>query len=398
MKLIERYIFRRTLNLTLASLGLVTFIVLTTQSLLYLNIVTQSGQSLATFLKLALTLIPTMLLVVMPFALLLGATSTLNRLNTDSELAVLEAAGAGKSILVRPILLIAVAATAISLFISFHAEPWSSALRRDLRVAASADLLGIAVQSGSFREVTPGLYIQIAEQHAGGTLAGIFLVDRREDEVEMIYYARSGRIARENGRNLIIMSGGEIHRRDIDSGDVSIISFHSYAVDMAQFGPDGGSTSYHPRDWPTAELLDPDPNNDYARKRPDEIRAEIHDRFTAWLYPLPFALLPIVFAGNARANRDERVWGVIFVFAAAFLLRGAGFVAASGAGRSALDAVACYALPLGSTAVLALLLRRGKVLVAPQALVERSNEILERVLGLWERLQLRFARRSGGSA
>src|SRR5690606_2188892 len=80
LKLIERYIFRRTLNLTLASLGLVTFIVLTTQSLLYLNIVTQSGQSLATFLKLALTLIPTMLLVVMPFALLLGATSTLNRL------------------------------------------------------------------------------------------------------------------------------------------------------------------------------------------------------------------------------------------------------------------------------------------------------------------------------
>ena len=58
MKLIERYIFRRTLNLTLASLALVTFIVLTTQSLLYLNIVTQSGQSVATFLRLAFTLVP----------------------------------------------------------------------------------------------------------------------------------------------------------------------------------------------------------------------------------------------------------------------------------------------------------------------------------------------------
>jgi len=83
LKLIERYIFRRTLSLTLASLCLVTFIVLTTQSLLYLNIVTQSGQSLATFLKLAMTLVPMMLLVVMPFALLLGAASTLNRLNND---------------------------------------------------------------------------------------------------------------------------------------------------------------------------------------------------------------------------------------------------------------------------------------------------------------------------
>src|SRR5690606_37356356 len=109
-----RYIFRRTLNLTLASLALVTFIVLTTQSLIYLNIVTQSGQSLATFLRLAFTLVPTMLLVVTPFALLLGATSTLNRLNGDSELAVLEAAGAGKGILLKPILLIAVAATLVS--------------------------------------------------------------------------------------------------------------------------------------------------------------------------------------------------------------------------------------------------------------------------------------------
>src|SRR5690606_4700763 len=139
LKLIERYLLRRALAMTLASLCLVTLIVLTTQALLYINILTQSGQSLLTFLVLALTLVPAMVMIVMPFALLLGAASTLNRMNGDSELAVLEAAGAGRMILVRPVMSIAAGATAISLVIVLLLEPWTSAMRRDLRVAAGAD-------------------------------------------------------------------------------------------------------------------------------------------------------------------------------------------------------------------------------------------------------------------
>src|SRR5690606_11751418 len=126
--------------MTLASLCLVTLIVLTTQALLYINILTQSGQSLLTFLTLALTLVPSMIMIVAPFALLLGAASTLNRMSGDSELAVLEAAGAGKSILVRPIMAIAAGATILSLIIALFLEPWSGSIRRDLRAAASADL------------------------------------------------------------------------------------------------------------------------------------------------------------------------------------------------------------------------------------------------------------------
>src|SRR5690606_4385911 len=143
-----------------------------------------------------------------------------------------------------------------------------------LRVAASADLLGIAIQSGSFREVSDGLFLQVAEQRSGGGLAGIFIADRRDEEVEMIYYAQGGHIAREDDRTLSVMNKGAIHRRDMAAGEGSIISFVSYAVDMSQFGPDGGIATYHPRDWPTPLLLDPDPNNDYARNRPEEIRAE----------------------------------------------------------------------------------------------------------------------------
>src|SRR5690606_23938112 len=137
-----------------------------------------------------------MVMIVMPFALLLGAASTLNRMNSDSELAVLEAAGAGNMVLIRPIMAIAMGATALSLVIVLLLEPWSSSIRRDLRVAAGADLIGIAIQSGTFRQIEDNLHVQIAEQHGGGTLGGIFIADRRDPSVELIYYARTGRVSK----------------------------------------------------------------------------------------------------------------------------------------------------------------------------------------------------------
>ena len=76
--------------------------VLTTQVLRYVNVLTQPGQALSAFAKIALTLTMPMVLVVLPFAIILGSSNTLNRMSNDSELAVLEAAGAGRKILVKP--------------------------------------------------------------------------------------------------------------------------------------------------------------------------------------------------------------------------------------------------------------------------------------------------------
>ncbi len=377
--------------MTLASLCLVTMIVLTTQALLYINILTQSGQSLLTFLKLALTLVPGMVMIVLPFALLLGAATTLNRMNGDSELAVLEAAGAGRMVLLRPILALAVGATVITLVIALLLEPWSGAIRRDLRAAAGADLIGMAIQSGSFRRIEDNLYVQIAQQHGGGTLGGIFIADRRDKAVELVYYARTGRVTKVDGRDMIVMNGGEIHRRNMEAGDVSIISFVSYAIDLSMFGAGSSLASHGPNEWPTAALFNPDPDNDFTRERPDEIRAEIHDRFSVWLYPPAFALIAVFFAGSARANREERAWSMLAVFTSAFLLRGAGFLAVASAGSSALAAFACYALPLGGSALLAFLLARGRSLAVPAVLIETTDAAIDWALERHRRIQLALA-------
>lgn len=401
MNLIERYIFRRTLSLSMTSLFATTFIVLTTQVLLYVNVLTQSGQALGSFARLALTLTPGMILIVMPFALILGTSNTLNRMNNDSELAVMESAGAGRAFIIRPILILAVAMTIVSLLIAQFVEPWANRQRRDLLVAAGADLIQIAIQSGSFRQLEDNLYVQVADQYPGGDLGGIFLADRRDEKTELLYYANRGTIVKQDDRNLILMSDGEIHRRDVASGDVSVISFASYALDMSQYGPAKGSSFYLPKERTMEELLNPDPNDWYAKNLPQVLRSEIHRRFSDWLYPLAFALIAIYFAGTARANRQERLWSMGAAFCVAFGLRGLGFVAVNNAGTSVAFAAACYALPLGAILVVSLLLVTGSVIAVPQKLLERTSDVFSALEAKRTALLIRFSgyrREQRGSA
>ena len=94
----------------------------------------------------------------------------------------------------RPIMLIALAMTLVSLGSSLFVEPWSNRHMREVISAASADLMSFAVQSGAFKRVSKNLYIQIDEQLPGGDFGGIFIVDLRDPQMQLIYYAKRGAV------------------------------------------------------------------------------------------------------------------------------------------------------------------------------------------------------------
>ena len=160
MNLIERHIFKRAAQLSLTTLAAATVIVLITQILIRVNVLTDSGQALSTFLKLGLMLIPAMIVVVMPFALLTGASQTLSAMNSNSELSVLEAAGASQRMAAKPIVILALLMSFSTLGISIFVEPWTNRQFRDIITAASADLVRFAVQSGAFKKIEDGLFIR----------------------------------------------------------------------------------------------------------------------------------------------------------------------------------------------------------------------------------------------
>lgn len=399
MNLIERYIFRRAARLTLVTLAATTVVVLITQVLIYVNVLTDSGQAITTFLKLAVTLVPAMMVVVTPFALLIGASQTLSQMNADSELAVIEGAGGSQKITAKPILILGIVLTLLTLVTALVVEPWSNRQLRTIVSEAGADLVRLAVQSGSFKRLDEGLYIQIAEQLPGGGFGGIFIADMRDDKTELIYYARRGVILPQGERDLLVMSEGEIQRRAVATGEISIIQFASYAIDFSQFSPAGKTTAFMPKERSTAFLLNPDPNDYFAKARPDMLRSELNRRFSEWLFPVAFGLIAVYFAGGARSNRQERLWSLTVAAFVALGIRGTGFFFMNASGISRPMTVLTYALPLVTIAIFAGLLVSGRQLRIPGWIDNWGSALLAWAERQRIALQLRLAGyRAGGGA
>ncbi|MEB2846163.1 LptF/LptG family permease [Rhizobiales bacterium RZME27] len=322
MKLIEFYILRRTFQMFLATLLPILAIIWTIQVLGRINLVTDTGQSIGSFATLASFILPTIIPVVMPFALVIGITQTLNAMNNDSELPVIDAAGSPRSVLYKPVLLLATLTALFSFVITNFIEPPARVKAREMVAEAYADLLGSVIEEKTFRSIEKGLYVQISERHSGRILLGLFLVDYRDPNFEMIYYAREGSI--DDAGTTLTMRNGEVHRKTPD-GRVSVIKFVSYAFDLSSMAESTGRAPVYAGDRNLDFLLKPDPTDKHYMESPGNFHSELHRRLSDWIYPLSYALIALVIVGGARSHRRARLHPMVLALIIAFAMRWLGF-------------------------------------------------------------------------
>ncbi len=390
MKLLERYILRRVFQMFLVTLVPVLTIIWTIQVLGRINLVTDTGQSMGSFATLATYILPTIIPVVLPFALVIGITQTLTAMNNDSELPVIDAAGATRSIIYRPVLVLGLALSLFSFLVTNFVEPPSRVAARQMVAAAYADLLSSVIEEKTFRSIENGLYVQISERHSGRVLRGLFVVDYRDPNFDLIYYAREGSID-ESGTSLT-MRDGEVHRKSAD-GRISIIKFVSYAFDLSAMAKSEGGLPQYSTDRSLLFLLNPDPNDPLYQKSPDSYRAELHRRLSDWLFPITFALLSLVVAGNTRSHRQTRVHPMVYALFLAFAIRWLGFSATNLVELHPLYAPLPYAVPIFFSLIAIYMLATNRHFSTP-AFLSRGMSRLTR------NLQRRFASRraDGGVA
>jgi len=387
MKQIERYILRRMSMLTFWSLASVTILVMTTQVLIRVDVLTTTGQAIGAFLLLAATLIPSVLSIVAPFALLIGVSQVLSGMNADSELVVVEAAGARPVTVLKPVLALAAAMSIMVLLVANFVEPWSNRKLYDVLTQAQSDLFSVAVRSGTFMQLEPGLFVQVNEKLPGGELSGIFLADSRTEDSETIYYARSGVIRSTGDKNILYLVDGELQQRSLSNDQISIVTFTSYALDMAAFVPAGQAAARRPKEQPTAYLLNPSPDDFYTQKAPHIIKIELVQRFSTWMYPLAFGLVAFVFLGKARSNRHEQFQNGALVAAITLGSRGFGFYSSEEAGLSALMEFLTYAVPAAIIVTFGILALSGRTLTIPKAWARLNDRLIETATARLKRLQ-----------
>lgn len=361
------------------SLAVILVLVIITQLMIFLQVVTSSGDGLSTLIALTVYLIPSLSTIVIPFALLIAACHTFNRMHTDSEIIVLEAAGARRTIQIRPVLLLAGFMSALMLLNSLIVEPAANRNLRDLIYASATNLIRFAASSGSFHQVQTNVFIQFAGQHPDGDFQGMFIADMRDPRSEFIYYASRGRVVSEGSSELLVMGNGEVHRRNAETGEVSTVVFAAYALDLADFSPTRGTPNYQARERPISEIINPDPEDRLFQQRPHQLRGELHRRLTDWLYPIAFAMTALFFSVGARSTREEQIWGLTAAVGVALAFRGSAFLFVNDAGRTWFASAMMYALPLSCIAIFGCLLFAGRRARISQRWLDRLSILTDRI-------------------
>ncbi|TRC76423.1 LPS export ABC transporter permease LptF [Mesorhizobium sp. WSM4310] len=392
MKVVERYIMRRTFVVFLAALVWTLAIVWTTQVLAKIDLVTDSGQSSLTFFEVAALILPSIVPIVVPFALVVAVAQTLSVMNSDSELAVVNAAGASRWTIVRPIMLLALAASVFSFAVDNGIDPYARQKNRALVAQSRADLLSLIIQEGTFRKIEDGLFLQIGERLPDNRLGGIFVADSREEGVNLVYYAKSGSVVERGGEKVLMMNDGVIHRKTL-TGDLSVIRFTSYAFDMSAFMAAASEVTLMPKDQTTQYLLNPSPNDKNFQQTPQQYRAEIDQRFSEWLYSMVFALIALAVAGDARSHREARVNPLITAITISLFVRWLGFFAASKADEVPEYAYMVYGVPIVASAVATWFIVSNRTMELPVAWADWMTNLASRVGDGWNALKLRWSRR-----
>ncbi|EXL08753.1 LPS export ABC transporter permease LptF [Aquamicrobium defluvii] len=399
MKVIERYIMRRMLLLFLAALAWTLAIVWTTQVLARIDLVTDGGQSALTFFEVAALIIPTVIPIVVPFAVAGAVAQTLSGMNADSELVVINAAGASRMTVAKPVLILAVAAAILCLLVQNFVEPYARQRNRELIANARADFLSLIIQEGTFRKIEDGLFVQIGERLPGNQLAGLFVADSREEGVDLIYYAKTGTVVDLANAKALLMNDGVIQRKAA-GGDISIVHFTSYAFDLSAFEPEAGAATLMPKDRTTAYLFNPDRNDRYYKRSPNAFRNELHKRFSEWLYPIAFALIALAVAGDAKSHREARIHPLVTTICIALFVRWAGYFAEGQGRNQPLANYALYAVPIGMALISVWCITTQRAMELPIGWVDRITALFARASRFAADIRLRLAnaRAGGGSA
>ncbi len=350
--LISRYIFRQTASAVLMILISLTLIVWLTSILKEIKLLTSEGQTFILFLKITALALPNLIVTVAPIAFLIASLHTLNRLNGDSELIVLSAAGASVWRLFVPYIALAVVVSLSVLAATVFVTPKAARLLSEYVSKVRADLLSQVMQPGEFTDLEPGLTFHMRDKGKGGELLGVVVRDERDPKMATTVVADRGQVLAEGRRSSMELYDGQILRQEAGKQDLQIIAFNTYAFDIGDMAPkQGPGGDLNPRERDIGDLLFPDKSSKYYQDNKSRFRSEIHERFSAAVYAIVFAILATVYLGRPRTTREGRT-GILFTaFTIGALIRLVGIAGINMVGKNLWAVLLIYGVPVAVSAL-----------------------------------------------
>ena len=230
MRIVSRYIFREIATFFSISVLAFTGILLTLRMLRFAALIVNRGVSPYQIAQIFVAIIPTFLEIALPLAALLGVMLAFARLSGDSEIVVMRASGISIYQFIRPVLIFAITATAVSFYVSLVLRPWGfRTLSTGLfEIAKSKSTSGL--NEGIFNKL--GDITLYAEQidYSTGNLKRVIVDDKRDDAARKVVIARGGRIVSDEANQTItlVLTDGTAH--ELTEGNYVTTRFNTNSI------------------------------------------------------------------------------------------------------------------------------------------------------------------------
>lgn len=377
---INRYIVGTTFGAFALIVISLTSVVWITHALRDIDIVTNQGQSVLAFVGITALIIPLLLLVVAPLALILAVGHTLNRLNTDSEIVVMNAAGMSPWRVFSPFLIVALITAAGVFVVSAYVTPKALREMRIQLTKVRADLIANLMQPGRFTSLDGNrLTVHVRERRSNGELGGIFIDDRRDANERGTYIAEHGQVIESAGGTLLVLAHGSAQRSSVKQPDPAIVFFDRYAFDLTPFTRTTDITTFGVPERFIWELIWPDPKDPLIKS--GALTRELHERLAAPLYPIVFVIIGFAVLGAPRTSRQSRSVSVVLTIVLVATVRLLGFAISVLAARFPSAVFGLYAMFAAITVGGLWLISRGAIIEPPATALAMANSFLARING-----------------
>ncbi len=290
MKKLNLYIIKQLFT----GFALVTFslmaILWLTQSLRFVQLVTNKGLPLGLFVQMTSLLMPRLFSLLSPIAMFAAVLFVYNRMLSDRELVVMKAAGISPWRNAVPAIYFGISMTILGLYVNIWGIPQAEAAFSELEWKVKNDVSHLMFREGQFTEVQPNLTVFIAAHEKDGSMSGLMLNDERNPKVKTTITAEKGRVVyTDKGPRIILIRGirQEINRNTLQ---FSSLSFKRYSVDFGQT-KNQREKSEGVREKSLSELLNADKDTSLTPAQSNRYRVEGNKRLLNPFYNLIFALL-----------------------------------------------------------------------------------------------------------
>jgi lipopolysaccharide export system permease protein len=323
---IGRYIFRTTLGAFLVVLASVTMLMWMTQALRNVDLMTNQGQTILVFVGITGLIIPLLILLIAPIALMIAVGYTLNKLSTDSELIVMNAAGMAPWRIFQPFLAVGVVVALVVAAISMYVSPKSLRELRRWATEVRAEVVTSNVTPGRFAVVDGRMTMHVRGRAPNGQLLGVLIDDARDAKERVTILAETGSMLTNENGTYLILENGTVQRHVATQRDPDFIAFREHAFDLSRLSPTISFIRYSVQERFPWELVYPPADDPLYLEQPGNFTAELHNRITAPLYPLAFLIITFAYLGAPRTTRQSRTMSFVSAALAVSVLRGVGFI------------------------------------------------------------------------